>query len=223
MAYKKGDEAKEAILNAATKLFIERGYFATTYTAIGEEAGINRSLTTYYYSEKKKLAEMVMLKILKEETSFVGNFLTKAYSPMLKYAISDRIHFRIMTQNNNVYRFYAEAVSQGLAANIFEANMPYRPLYEEMAKYYHISMEYPREYYSMLASGLEYRLVQTFPSVLAADETLLRFVISTLPLSMGVPKEEVLYSIEKSKDLCKDIETYNFDRFIIRKRLINRR
>jgi AcrR family transcriptional regulator len=52
---KQSADAKERILQAALKLFAEKGFEGTTVRDICEEAGVNVSLVSYYFGGKEKV------------------------------------------------------------------------------------------------------------------------------------------------------------------------
>ncbi|MDR0838982.1 MAG: TetR/AcrR family transcriptional regulator; helix-turn-helix transcriptional regulator [Oscillospiraceae bacterium] len=56
MPYSKGTETKNCILRAATELFFEEGYSATTMRQISDRAGTNLGLLKYYFNGKGELA-----------------------------------------------------------------------------------------------------------------------------------------------------------------------
>ncbi len=53
--------SREAIMQAALRLFAERGYHATTISAIAQEAGIAKGLVYNYFASKQELLEQVVL------------------------------------------------------------------------------------------------------------------------------------------------------------------
>ncbi|MBB2150358.1 TetR/AcrR family transcriptional regulator [Pedobacter gandavensis] len=55
---------EEKIKEAATKIFIEKGFSATRTRDIAMEAGINLALLNYYFRSKEKLFEVVMTESL---------------------------------------------------------------------------------------------------------------------------------------------------------------
>ena len=55
---------EEKIIEAARKVFLEKGYAATRTRDIAEEAGINLALLNYYFRSKEKLFQLVMVEIL---------------------------------------------------------------------------------------------------------------------------------------------------------------
>lgn len=56
--------AEKSILEAAERLFLEKGFALTTTTMIAQEVGCNQSLVHYYYRSKENLFELVFQKAL---------------------------------------------------------------------------------------------------------------------------------------------------------------
>lgn len=62
MAIKKRDSStEEKILAAAKKVFVQKGMAGARMQDIADEAGINKALLHYYFSNKEKLFEMIFL------------------------------------------------------------------------------------------------------------------------------------------------------------------
>jgi AcrR family transcriptional regulator len=57
---KKELSTEQKIKEAAQKVFIRKGYAATTTREIAEESGINNALLNYYFRSKEKLFDIVM-------------------------------------------------------------------------------------------------------------------------------------------------------------------
>ena len=62
---------EEKIIEAARKVFLEKGYAATRTRDIAEEAGINLALLNYYIRSKEKLFQLVMVENLQQLFSVV--------------------------------------------------------------------------------------------------------------------------------------------------------
>lgn len=56
---------EEAILKSATKLFLEKGFKATSTTEIAREVGCNQALVHYYFRTKERLFEAIFEKKMK--------------------------------------------------------------------------------------------------------------------------------------------------------------
>ncbi len=57
---KKSDRTRRAILNAAAKLFKERGYTATTLRDVAEEAGMKAGSIYYHFASKDEIMDEVL-------------------------------------------------------------------------------------------------------------------------------------------------------------------
>src|SRR5690606_14988663 len=55
---------EEKIIQAARKVFMQKGYVATRTRDIAEEAGINLALLNYYFRSKEKLFQLIMVEKL---------------------------------------------------------------------------------------------------------------------------------------------------------------
>jgi AcrR family transcriptional regulator len=55
---------EEKIKESARKLFLKKGFAATTTREIAEDAGINLALLNYYFRSKKKLFDIIMIEKL---------------------------------------------------------------------------------------------------------------------------------------------------------------
>jgi len=72
MSINKELNMEEAILKAATRLFLDKGFKATSTTEIAREVGCNQALVHYYYRTKERLFEAIFEKKMK---FFVGSLL----------------------------------------------------------------------------------------------------------------------------------------------------
>lgn len=54
------DEARQALIEAASTLFAERGYADSSVAAIGEEAGVSRGLVNHHFGSKENLLHAVI-------------------------------------------------------------------------------------------------------------------------------------------------------------------
>jgi len=57
---------EEKIRKAAKKLFLEKGFDATTSREIAKEAGVNLSLLNYHFWSKKELFDLIILETFKD-------------------------------------------------------------------------------------------------------------------------------------------------------------
>lgn len=87
----KDQNMEQAILEAATKLFLEKGFKATSTTEIAKEAGCNQALVHYYFRTKDRLFDAIfegkmkfflgsLLKIENDDLSFKDKLARKIES-----------------------------------------------------------------------------------------------------------------------------------------------
>lgn len=85
-------DTEQLILNAARKVFIEKGLDGARMQEIADEAGINKALLHYYFRSKEKLFEMIFM----EE---IGKFLPKMLTLMSSQDISIDEKIRAFVNN----------------------------------------------------------------------------------------------------------------------------
>lgn len=65
------DRSRELILDAAERLFAERGYDATSLQDVGTEAGVSRGTPSYFFRSKDQLYQAVMTRCFAQVRSAV--------------------------------------------------------------------------------------------------------------------------------------------------------
>ncbi len=71
----KSTDTRQAVLDAASRLFHMYGYNGTSVRAIATEAGVNVALISYYFGGKKALLEQLMEAFLKGYLSELEGFI----------------------------------------------------------------------------------------------------------------------------------------------------
>ena len=74
-------DSRAAILDAAERLFAERGYAATTIKQIGAAGGVNSALLYYYFADKEQLYRAVLERLLSTLMARGGEVFSSARSP----------------------------------------------------------------------------------------------------------------------------------------------
>ena len=75
---------EEKIIEAANKVFSQKGYAGTRNRDIAEEAGLNMALVNYYFRSKQKLFEIVMAENLNKFFSVVLPILNDSESTLIE-------------------------------------------------------------------------------------------------------------------------------------------
>ena len=104
-------DKRELLLEAATKLFVERGLHATPTSAISKEAGVSAGILFHYFKTKDDLIDELYVSIKKEYTSSIMSELHKIHSDLGKlrliwsnswsWAIDNDLKFKFLLQVDN--------------------------------------------------------------------------------------------------------------------------
>jgi len=105
------ENMEEAILNAARKLFLEKGFKGTSTTEIAREVGCNQALVHYYFRTKDRLFEA----IFKNKIKFFLAALLKVDNDELPYeeklARKIESHFEAIRENPKLPLFFFNELS----------------------------------------------------------------------------------------------------------------
>lgn len=85
---KMNQTTEEKIIEAAHKIFAQKGYAATRNRDIAEEAGLNMALLNYYFRSKQKLFEIVMTENSKKFFSVMFPIVNNRDTSLLEKAES---------------------------------------------------------------------------------------------------------------------------------------
>jgi AcrR family transcriptional regulator len=102
---------EQAILKAATKLFLEKGFASTSTTEIAKEAGCNQALVHYYYRTKDRLFDAIFQEKVK---FFIGSLLkldNKNLPYLEKLAKKIESHFEAIKSDPKIPLFFFSEIS----------------------------------------------------------------------------------------------------------------
>lgn len=111
MSISKEQNMEEAILKAATKLFLEKGFKATSTTEIAKVVGCNQALVHYYYRTKDRLFDAIFKKKI---GSFIGSLLMISHEDLpFEEKLAKRIesHFDVISADPKLPLFFFSEIS----------------------------------------------------------------------------------------------------------------
>ncbi len=104
-------DKRELLLEAATKLLVERGLHATPTSAISKEAGVSAGILFHYFKTKEDLIDELYISIKKEYTSAILEAIDKIKSDLGKlrliwsnswnWALDNDLKFKFLLQIDN--------------------------------------------------------------------------------------------------------------------------
>ncbi len=111
MSISAGQNMEKAILEAATKLFLEKGFKATSTTEIAKVVGCNQALVHYYYRTKDRLFDAIFEKKI---GSFIGSLLKISHEDLpFEEKLTKRIesHFDAIKEDPKLPLFFFNEIS----------------------------------------------------------------------------------------------------------------
>ena len=105
-------DTKDRIIEAAIKLFAEKGFDGTSVDEISKLAKVNKAMIYYYFSSKERLLLSIMRKSVDEFTSIVESIDLSNFSDvkeMLEYIIREAINY-VDTKSEIVKIFQIESI-----------------------------------------------------------------------------------------------------------------
>ncbi|UMB59772.1 TetR/AcrR family transcriptional regulator [Lutibacter sp. A80] len=104
-------DKRELLLEAATKLFVERGLHATPTSAISKEAGVSAGILFHYFKTKDDLIDELYVSLKKEFSNSIFKDIHSIKSDLGKlrliwsnswsWAIDNAIEFKFLLQLDN--------------------------------------------------------------------------------------------------------------------------
>lgn len=92
-------DSEKSILEAATKLFLDKGFAATSTTQIAKEAGCNQALVHYYFRTKERLFEAVFAQKFQEFAANIIEISDGDLSFEEKLRLKIESHFDMLMNN----------------------------------------------------------------------------------------------------------------------------
>ncbi len=177
---------EQKIINAADKLFSQKGYAATKTREIAEEAGTNLALLNYYFGSKEKLYNMVVQEKMK---SLIG---------VLKPVLSDE-QVPLEEKVYTITESYTTLVLENEDLPLFILN--------ELSVNKELFVEVTRSTRQMAQPIIEKQLKERGSEMLASDFIvnmlgliMFPFVAKPLLISSGLIKEEFIDFVTRRKE-----------------------
>lgn len=108
----KDKSTEKQILDAARKVFLEKGMAAARMQEIADEAGINKALLHYYYRSKERLFERIFREVIEKISSGLQSIFEQEMSiPQRINAIVD-VYIDVLLENRYLPLFVLNELNQ---------------------------------------------------------------------------------------------------------------
>lgn len=115
---KSNTNLEQEILDAATELFLERGFDSTSTTDIAKKAGCNQALVHYYFRTKENLFLRIFKKNIETFLSFANNYMYSGdFMQFLEKGIES--YFEILKANRSLPLFLIKELAMNEDRRIF--------------------------------------------------------------------------------------------------------
>lgn len=187
---------RKQVLFVSAKIFLEKGYSATTLKEIAKTADINiGSLMNLFKSKEDILADLVKY-VLEGQFTATANLLKgKTDDKILFYAVETTLQLHMAESGENVRDLYGAAYSMPKTTDIIQHTITHK--LEEIFKPSLPHLETKDFFELEIASGGIMRGFMTIPCDMyfTMDRKVRRFLETTFKL-YDVPQEKILQAIE---------------------------
>jgi len=95
------DKVRRKIVDAASTLYAQKGYTATSIEEISERAGVSLPVTYHYVKKKSEIMKMIMEDMLRAFKEELLKEIKAGHDPVDKLSIAVRLYFRITHQSSD--------------------------------------------------------------------------------------------------------------------------
>lgn len=110
MAYKKSTETRKKIIDTATKLFNEKGYYDTNIKDIAREANIVHSSIYYYFKNKESIAREIFDQLVDKIDKVTSDIYKEKHDILLNSIIKYILIFKYIALNKATQAVYYDIV-----------------------------------------------------------------------------------------------------------------
>lgn len=136
--YQNGIASKNAIIDAARKLFYEKGFRSTTYRDISREANVRIGTISYHFDNLLTLASLIDAEESKHLHQQIVNFSGGGYVGLEIALMEVLIFWHVFFVDENYRRFHAEFQNTAIQNNIDQVEY-FPAAYSEFRKKQHES------------------------------------------------------------------------------------
>ncbi len=206
MAYKKSEQTKQRIKNAAFKLFIENGYDNTTVRQIADAAEMGNSGAIYYHYPSK---EEIMRDIFEERihliTSHYDEKIDINENPLLSCCACMKALLKYMFLNDNLKNIFSMILkSEWYDEVVMGRNMEF---YKAWAKKYSVAVDSENlTLFVYSTRGVETKLIleKIKGNLNMENDVIFNYIIRSFPLMIGIPKDVVDKAILEADSVIND-------------------
>ncbi|MCL1803202.1 MAG: TetR/AcrR family transcriptional regulator [Eubacteriaceae bacterium] len=109
----KMNKTRQLILDVSKQIFLDKGYSATTFQMIADEANISKTSINYYYARKQDISNEILSNYIKKCREFIienGNF-----DDLMAFLLMVIIFYKAILASQNSRDFYLDLIRRNNA------------------------------------------------------------------------------------------------------------
>lgn len=193
---KKYEEVRKRLLNSAMKLFLKKGYSATTLKELAADAGTNTGVLMRIFGNKENILAVLVKYVLNEQFTYAAEMIkNKTEDKILFYATETSLQLHIVEYSENIRDIYGMAYSLPTTTQIIQQTITNK--LEHIFKEHLPHLETKDFYELEIASGGIMRGFMTVPCDMyfTMERKIKRFLETTF-LVYRVPDEKIKEATE---------------------------
>jgi TetR/AcrR family transcriptional regulator, cholesterol catabolism regulator len=129
------DKVRKKIIDAASALYVKKGYNATSIQEISEAAGVSLPVTYHYVKQKSAIMRMIMEDVLNIFRENLIRMIHGIDDPIEKLTIAGRLYFKVVDQQREkallIYQ-KSNSLDRASKARIMELEVEVSKVFGEM-------------------------------------------------------------------------------------------
>ena len=207
-------ETEIKIIAAATRLFLEQGYSATTHRQISKESGLGLGTVTYHYRAKEDMLKILIEELMDYHLDIIEESAEKAGDSMFACALEVAVQIALCENNAKARDLYYAAYSHPTTFEFIKnwaSEKNYHLLKESLP---HLTTDDFRKLENV-SSGIELAAFSTpCDRYFSLDDKIALFLEAIMKI-YDIPTERRKQIVEKVLALdCEKIAVEMFDKFV---------
>lgn len=207
-------ETEIQIVRAATKLFLEKGFSATTQRMIAEESGIGLGTLTYHFRTKEDLLRLLMEELMDFHSDVIEESIARTDNKLLSYAVEITVQIALCENDKKAWDLYYSAYSHPHTFSVIK-EWASRKTYNLLGEMLPQLNESDFRNIENVTSGIELAAFTTPCDRYFTLEDKITLIIDSMMKMYDIPKEKRTQTVDKIKQF--DYEAVSkklFEKFV---------
>ncbi len=189
-------ETEIKIIATATKLFLEKGFSATTHRQIAKDSGFGLGTVTYHYRAKEDMLRLLMEELMDYHLDIIEETTKKSGDTLFSYATEVTIQMALCETNKKAWDLYHAAYSHPETLAYIKS-WGARKNYELLCDRTPLLHEADYRKIENITCGIEFAALMTPCDRYYTLEDKIRLSLDTMMKAYDIPEADKKNAIEK--------------------------